>query len=317
MAWPKGTKGQLLIDAETTYKSDPVSPDGKILPFVRETLASKRNLIESNTLTGNRNKKLPGGGNIDVSGNIEVELSDTAFSLIMKHLLGSNTTTGSSDPYTHTMKVGDLPVGLVIEKGFTDIGKYFKYNGCRVAGATFTFPTEGICTAAFRIIGAKETTGTSSYDSTPTSYSHSPYSAFQATILEGGGAIAIVKEVEITVDNDLDADGYCFGGAGERISLPEGFAIITGTLTALFEDMTLYNKAKYLTETALKITLDKGGSPARSIEFLIPELVYEQNAPTIEGPKGVLVRLPFRSYYDNSSEATSIQVIIKNGLATI
>src|SRR3990170_2625140 len=147
MAWAKGAKGQLLIDVETTYKSDPASPDGKIIPFVRESLVAKKNLIDSNSITGNRNKKVPGGGNIEVSGDIEIELSDTAHSLLFKHLLGSNTTTGASDPYTHTMKIGDLPVGLVIDKGFTDIAQYLKYNGCRVAGATFTFPTEGLCTA--------------------------------------------------------------------------------------------------------------------------------------------------------------------------
>ncbi len=317
MAWGKGSKGQLLIDAETTYKSDPASPDGKIVPFVRESLSSKKNLIESNSITGNRNKKAPGGGNIDVSGDIEVELSDTAYTLLLKHLLGTNVTTGASDPYTHTMKVGDLPVGLVIDKGFTDIAQYFKYNGIRVAGATFRFPTEGICTATFRLVGAKETVGSSTYDATPTSYTHVPFNAFQATILEGGSSIAIVKDVEFSIENDLDLDGYTIGGAGERRSLPEGFAIVTGTLTALFEDVTLYNKAKNMTETSLKITLDRGITPARSIEFLIPELVYEQNAPVIESSKGVLVKLPFRSYYDNSTEATSLQVIIKNGLTAI
>lgn len=317
MAWAKGTSGRILIDSETTYKSDPASPDGKILPFVRESLVSKRNLIDSVTITGDRNKKRPGQGNVDVSGDIEIELSETPYATLMRHLLGSNATTGASDPYTHTIKIGALPVGLVIENGFTDIAQYFKYNGCRVAGATFRFPKEGLCTATFRIMGAKETVGTSSYDATPTSMIHTPFSAFEATILEGGSSIATVTDVEFSIDNDLDADGFTLGGAGERKYLPEGFAICTGTLTALFEDVALYTKAKNLTETSLKITVSHGTTPARSVEFLIPELVYEQNAPAIEGPKGVTIKLPFRSYYDNSTEATSLQVIIMNGLATI
>lgn len=317
MPWAKGTAGRLMIDSESTYKSDPGSPDGKILPFVRESLVSKKNLIDTATITSNRNKKIPGQGNIDVSGDIEVELSETPYATLIRHLLGSNATTGGSDPYTHTIKIGALPVGLVIEKGFTDIAQFFKYNGCRVAGATFRFPKEGIVTASFRIMGAKETVGTSSFDATPTNMTHTPFSAFEATILEGGSSIATVTEAEITIDNDLDTDGYTLGGAGERRYLPEGFAMCSGTLTALFEDVTLYNKAKNLTETSLKITLSHGTTPARLMEFFIPELVYEQNAPAIEGPRGVLVKLPFRSYYDNSTEATSLQVIIQNGLSTI
>src|SRR3972149_8041650 len=104
MTWAQGANAQVLIDAETTYKSDPASPNGRVLPIVSSSITPSRNSIESNTITGNRNKKTPGAGNINVAGDINVELSDTAFTLLLKHLLGSLTTTGASDPYTHTIK---------------------------------------------------------------------------------------------------------------------------------------------------------------------------------------------------------------------
>ena len=317
MTWAKGSKAQLIFDEETTYKSDPATINGRVIPFVRESIASKRNLIESVSITADRNRKSPSKGNLDISGEIEVELSDTAFSWLLKHLLGSVTTTGTADPYTHTLKVGALPVGLVIEKGFTDIGQYFKFNGCRIAGATFNIPTEGICTATFRIAGAKETVSTTPYDSTPTSYSHVPFTSAMVTPLEGGAAINNLKEVTISIDNDLDTDGYTLGSGGERRELPEGFAIVTGELVYLFEDVTLYNKALNLTESSLKITMDRGVTPARSIEILLPEIVYEPNAPVIESPKGIIVRQPFRAYYDNAPEGTSFQIVIKNGLSSL
>ncbi|MBI4715842.1 MAG: hypothetical protein HY760_07905, partial [Nitrospirae bacterium] len=170
---------------------------------------------------------------------------------------------------------------------------------------------------SFDIVGASETVGGASMDATPTSYTHIPFTAFQATILEGGGAIATVTEAEITIDNDLDKDGYTVGSAGKRTQLPEGFAMVSGSITALFDSIALYNKAVNGTESSLKITLDRGVAPARSIEFLVPELVYEQQGPVIEGPKGVLVTLPFKAYYDNSAEASSLQITIKNGLTAI
>lgn len=317
MPWAQGVKAQVIFDQETTYKTDPGTIDAKVIPFTKDGLKASKNLIDIETIRGNRNKSTPVGGNIDVAGGIDFELSDTAFSTLLKHLLGSNTTTGASDPYTHTIKVGNLPVGLVIEKGFTDIAQYFKYNGCRINKGVFKFPKEGTITGSFDIIGAKETVGASSMDSTPTSYSHIPFTAFQATIQEGGGTIATVTEAEITIDNSLDKDGYTIGSSGERTQLPEGFAVVSGSITALFDSITLYNKAVNSTESSLKITLDRGVTPARSIEFYIPELIYERQTPAIEGPKGVLVTLPFKAYYDNSTEASSLQIIIKNGLATI
>ena len=49
----------------------------------------------------------------------------------------------------------------------------------------------------------------------------------------------------------------------------------------------------------------------------IPELLYQPDAPVIAGPQGVLVELPFVAYYDNSTEATTMQMILKNTQATI
>lgn len=318
MPGTKGAKAQLIWDAETTYSQQPGAIDAKVIPFEKEGLESKGNLIENDDITGNRNKQAPGGGNIDVLGPIDFKLSDTAFAALLKHAMGSVTTTGAGDPYTHVIKIGDLPVGLVIEKGFTDLGQYFRYNGCRIAKAAFKFPKEGHIKGTFELVGAKETIGGASMDATPTKYPHTPFTAFQASIQEGGGAIATVTEVEFSIDNDLDKDiGYTVGSGGLRTELPEGFAIVTGNLTALFDSLTLYNKAVNMTETSLKITLDRGVTPARSVEFYIPELIYERKTPVVEGPKGVLVKLPFKAYFDNSTEASSLQVTIKNGLATI
>lgn len=312
-----GSKAVIVFDEETTYGADPASVNGRKLFLVKENLRASRNLIADDTLRGNRNQVLPEGGNIDVSGGISVNIAETAHATLLKHLLGAVTTTGAADPYTHVLKVGSLPVGLVIEKGFTDLVQYFKYNGCRVAKASFKFPKEGFITADFDIKGAKETVSGTAYDSTVTELAYGGFSHAKMSIEEGGSAIATVVEAEITIDNDLDAEGYVIGGAGQRKDLPEGFAIVSGKLSAFFDSITLYNKAVNLTETSLKITLDKGVTPARSIEFFIPELVYERNAPVVEGPKGVMVELPFKAYYDNGADASALKITLKNGLATI
>ena len=319
MPQAEGSQGQIIYDAETTYKTDPGTPDCKILPFKSESLKLSRNVFESEAITGSRNPKKPSRGKYDIAGDIELEINPY-IAAILKHALGSNTTTGAS-PYTHTMKVGSLPVGLVIEKGFKDIVQYFKYNGCRINSLKMSFTPEGMIGGSINVLGAKETVGATSLDATPTDLGHKPFDAFEMSIQEGGSAIAIVTEADFILENNLDGSVYVIGGLGERNSLPAGKVKVSGNLKALFENLTLYNKAKNNTETSLKITLSRGdglgSADNESLEIFVPELLYQPNAPVISGPAGVLVELPFIAYYDNSTEATTMQMILKNTQATI
>ena len=319
MSQASGSLAKIIYDTETTYKTTPGTPDAKVLPFVSEGLRLSRNLISSNAIRSSRNPLKPGRGNVNVAGDIKLEINPY-LGTIFRHALGSVATTGTG-PYVHTIKVGSLPVGLTIEKGYTDLAQYFLDNGCRINKLSMNLKSEGILDGSIDIVGAKETVAGSSFDATPTDAGHSPFDGFEASLLEGGSAIAIVTEVDWALDNDLDNSVYVVGSSGERNSLPEGKVKVTGTLKALFDSITLYNKAVAHTESSLKITLSRGtgaGSAGNeSLEILMPELIYKPQAPVITGPKGILVELPFEAYYDNSSEASTIQMVLKNTVATL
>lgn len=317
MARAVGAKSRIVWDEESTYKTDPGTINGRVLPIISAGIKGEQALLRDDTIRGNRNKVAPDLGNLNAVGPIVVNLSETAHAAWLKHLLGAVTTTGAGDPYTHTIKVGDLPVGLVVNKEFTDIGEYHKYNGCRIASADFAVTPEGYIQVTFNAIGAKETRSASAYDATVTEYAHKAFSSFQASLEEGGAAIAIVTGFNFSISNELDEDGYAIGGAGERADLPEGDCVVTGNIEAFFQDDTLLAKARGSTETSLKITLDKQVTPARSVEIFIPELVFGRSGPEISGPKGIKVSLPFEAYYDDSTEASTAQIIVKNGLASI
>ncbi|HDH51216.1 MAG TPA: hypothetical protein ENH31_00330 [Nitrospirae bacterium] len=315
----EGANAQIIYDEESTYKTDPGTPDCKVLPFVTSGLKLDRNLFSSKAITNSRNPKKPGRGKYNIGGPIALEINPY-IGTILKHLLGSNADTGA-DPYMHTMKVGVLPVGLVMEVGFTDISQYFKYNGCRINKFDLSVNSEGIIEGSIEVMGAKETVGSSSLDATPVDLGHKPFDAFEASLEEGGSAIATVSEVKLSFEQNLDGSVYVIGGGGERVSLPAGTVKISGSLKAMFEDLTLYNKAINHTETSLKTMFSRGdglGSAGNeSLEFLIPEMVYKPKSPEVAGPQGVYVDLEFEGYYDNSTEATTLQAILKNTQATV
>lgn len=437
MAQAQGSKSRIVIDTETTFKSDPAVPAGQVMPFVSETFRQARNQIDSKVITSSRNKKKPLKGNYTTEGDIQLELNTKSIGFLMKHFMGSlstavytttaptaltsadaalagnlngsyvyavtfynatgetalgtssasltvsssqisltdiplpsaaqiaagivgrkvyrtdgtgigdfyllttiadNTTATFTDdvadgslgaaysaapfaaPYTHTFKIGDLPEGMVIEKGFTDLGEYFKYNGCKISKFSITASTEGTIDCSISVLGAKETESSTPYDASPTDLGHTPFDSFEAAIEEGGSTLGYATSLAIEIDNNLDGNSYVIGGLGERRYIPVGQAGVSGTLTILFESLTAYEKAVAGTETSLKLTFTKGlgvGSLQNEyLEFYLPELEFKPQAPVIPGPQGVIIELPFIAFYEDSSEASSLQIILKNEVAT-
>jgi len=321
MAQERGSSTRIIIDQETTFKSTPDPTDAEILPFVSESLRLSRNLIESNVITGDRNKKRPSKGNYDISGDINLEWNPY-MTMIIYQALGAVSTTGAG-PYTHTFTVSDLPVGLCIEKQYPDLAvpKYFLYNGCKINQLKMDFKPEGIIDGSISVMGAKETVGNASFDATPDNNGHIPFDAFEASIEEGGATIAIISEINFTLENNLDGSIYVIGGSGERRELPDGMVKVSGTLKAMFEDVALYDKAIGHTESSIKIMLTKGlGTGVAGNEYLevwLPEVIYQPQAPVISGPTGLFVELPFVAYYENHADATSIQIVIKNTQSSV
>lgn len=169
------------------------------------------------------------------------------------------------------------------------------------------------------------TLGKKPLDASVTDPGHTPFDgASIISIKEGGSTIANVNSIDnLTIENGLDTSDktYVIGGGGRRKSLPEGITKVSGTLNALFEDMTLYRKAVRYTESSLEIIFRHGtGAGTAGNEQLtatLPELVYAPNTPVIEGPSGILVSLPFEAYYDNDAAASAIWLELKNAEATI
>lgn len=320
MAQAKGSSAQVGIQEEVTYKTDP-TPDMTRIHVVSCDLGLDQALEESKTLQSNRNAAEPHRGRKNVPGSMVVELQAYTAKLF-KGLLGSNTTTGTG-PYTHTMKVGSSVASFVIEKGFPDISQYFKFNGCKIGKMSMSITDAGPQPMTFGIVGAKETPSGSSFDATQTDLGKTLFDGLSIGVIEEGGAsVANIVSIDgLTIDNGLDESIYVLGSAGERVSLPEGTVKVTGTVKALFENATLYNKAVNNTESSIKVKYAKGdgGGTAgnESIEFLIPEVKYAPKSPPIAGPNGIYVELPFTGFYGNSTEASILQIVLKNTQATI
>lgn len=225
--------------------------------------------------------------------------------------------------YEHRFTIGDLPVGLTFDKDFgpaiSGSGRVEGLNGCRINAATLRFPQEGYPEGTFSLVGAKQVLRTTALDATPIDPGHTGFTAFTAAVKEGGATIATLKEADITVNNDLDTDGYVLGGSGTRVQLPEGFATVGGRVRGLFTSAALLDKAVNDTESSLQIDLTRGdgwGTAGNEfVGFTVQQLKYELTSIPVDGPKGIVVDMPFKSYRKGSDNG--LLVTVRNQIDTI
>lgn len=312
MTQAQGYRGQLVMDFEAEFGKTPDTPNGLRMPIQRSNIQSKQNSQDDQTIRNRRDPAMPSEGNIDVSGQVVVPVDMIAFGYWLKAIFGNPETTGDG-PYTHVFKPTNVQPSLVLEQGFTDIGVYELFNGCKVGKISIPIGTEGDLVATMDIMGMKETIGATSFDATPTDIVLTKFTQPQLTIEEGGAEIAIVTEGTLDIDLGLDGNTYRVGGQGFRGAINEGLMQVTGNITAFFENNVLLNKAINRTESSLKLKWTNGTS---SLEILIPELKFDRNSPGIDGPQGVRINLPFKGYYQDNSDNACIKVTLVNNQAS-
>lgn len=318
----RGSEALFALYHEIAFGQTPGSPDGKKIYPTAFGLKVTQGRTASNTLSGLRAREEGFLDNQSVAGSISGEVAPEWIGLILKHALGTLTTSGTG-PYTHTFGIGALPEGILFEvdhgSKISGAGRYIRHAGCRINQLTLDFPQSGPVTFSADLMGATTTAYAAPLDATITDYGHTGFGAFEASIQEGGAAIATCKKLTVTIANNLDGDGYVIGGQGARAAMPEGFTDVTATGTFLFTDASLLNKALAGTETSLAVTLTRGdglGSAGNeSLVITLPQGKYDKTNPEITGPAGILVELTFKAYRKGAT--LPMAVALKNAVATL
>lgn len=320
MAQATGSRGQLAFVEEVTFGTTPNTPTMKGIPFTSESLMTEINTFQSEEIRADRMVQKVLAGNRRPGGDINFELQPEGLTTLFKHALGGVVTTGSG-PYTHTIDGGaSLPVGLTIEKGFTDIAQYFIYTGCRINSLSMTVPQEGLITGTFGVLAKDEAIDTSPLDAAVDYPTDDPFVSYQCALYEAadvgsiGAALGVVTEFTFTVENNLKDDQFVIGSAS-RYNLPEGRRIITGSMTLFFENATYYNKFISNTQAAIKLVVTSG---TQSVTIWFPQIQYKGGSPTPQiaddGP--ITIQMPFQCERYAAWD-TDIRMIFVNDEATV
>ena len=315
-----GSAVKVALYDEVTYKSTTSVTKGMLAYYTECSLAASRNNVQPNTISSDRSRPRPGAGNYDISGNLKVELAPETVGFFLRHVLGAPTTTGASAPYTHTFRPTALPTGLIVEKDWTDniASKVEHFLGCRVGQATIDIPQEGAATLSMQLQGAKYAIADAVLDASLADPGHTGWFAPDCTVKVGGSTVTTVKSVQFTVNNNMDGGRYALGSGGERIDLPEGFADVTGSVTAIVSTDLFsgyIDKAVARTDTALEVILTfgngLGGSAGNeNLSIKLDHAQIELATPPITSPGGMEVSFTFTSYKSGSTDKGMVAVLL-------
>ena len=192
--------------------------------------------------------------------------------------------------------VGTILTTILIERAFSDVNQFQVFNGCAIDQMQQSVQPEAIIGGTFNVLGmsaAALATSSISAVAPPSSSGNSPYAAFDGGIFEGSSSIAVATALEYTLSRNRSLNPVI----GNRFSpdIFEGTARCQGTLSAYFENATLFNK--FINETESTVWT-KFLDPTSSLHFMnvvMPRVKYNGASmdPPQEGP--VAMEMPFRA----------------------
>lgn len=202
--------------------------------------------------------------------------------------------------------IGNTYRSFSIERAFTDITQFTVYKGCRMNTLNLDVPASGIVKCTFGVTGqdASALSGSSvdaSYSAAPT---NSPLAAVSGQLLEGGVVQAVVTGLTLNINNGID--GKAVIGRNTKPDLLWGKRQeVSGELTVLFQDATLFNKFVNETESELLVRIDDPNG-TDFLKIYLPRIKYSGGNIGDDDPQGLPLTLPFTALVASASgSATS------------
>lgn len=313
MAQATGSASRITLQLEEAWGVLPTTPAMIEINAATygESLTAESDELVSNAINPNRGILDARNGQLKVSGSVPFELPVQNAELIFYGLLGNyvqkDVTVAGQPKKQKVFKRGPTLPSFLIEKGFTDIGQYFQYLGCRINNLQITVEPNGLATGSFEVMGKEPQNSTTSFDNTPTKFVHKVFAGIDGVILEGAVG-AQFTNFSFNITNGL----YDSRVIGSRYSanIGPGTSEVTGDLSIMFEDVVMYNKWLNETQTDLKLTFTLGND---SVEFSFPKVKLNGEAsPKIESQEGINITFNWRALVDVGGTNSDVVITVIN-----
>ena len=336
MATGTGLDAQLGFKGETTVGTA-VTVD-HFVEFNSEGLKFDPGFLEPTGLRAGRKYKRVSRvlqSRKSVSGDLELEVASRGMGLLWKHALGSTATATQISTTTAYRQihipVGMLGLGLTIQVGRPEPSsgtvRPFTFRGCKVMSWEFKLSDNGIATLTLSIDGWNEDVSTALATASYTSAN--VYNFSQASLKLGGTAstttglmsvasgtavAAVIKEMTIKGAVALATERFGIGNVGVKSEqLENDTPTITGSLSAEFAKVELYDVFKAGTTTAIELALTGSAIGVSgqndTLSFIMPAAKLKAAGPAVSGPGIVEMSTDFEAYDDETNAPIQVMVI--------
>lgn len=294
MTTAAGSKTKLRFIQEVTAGTTPSTPTMQELEYTSFEGVLDAPTITSNVISSTRQNKSARRGNVSASATLGVELCNANYDWALEGLFQS---TFSSN----VLKPGSVQKHFSFEQEFQDLTKFRVFKGMMFNTLDVETTTDNYVKATFKLLGYNSTafTGTSVASVSTAVTSKASFFHEGGTFNEGGSSYGAFTDVKFSINNNAAANNT-LGVTGVR-SITAGRFDVTGSMTALFEDETIYNKFVNDTESTLSVTFVDGTT---SLTFEFPKVKYTQASIPVSNNGVITVQLSFTAIYDDASTST-------------
>jgi hypothetical protein len=297
MTQASGSNAKLHFIKEVTFGTTPATPTMQDIEYVSFDGALDAPTLTDASLSSTRQVKSARRGNPSTKGKLDIVMCPDNIDWALEAVCQSTFSTG-------VLKVGSTQTSYSLEQEFTDLTKFRVFTGVVLDSIAIETTTDNYVTGSINFMGKT----TSAFSGTSVATAVTPVTTKNkfyhegGTFLEGGIAVGVFTNLSFELKNN-SVSNKALGVTGVR-SITAGKFTVTGTVTALFESTTIYDKFMNDTDSTMDFTLVSG---AETLQFVFPKVKYTQASIPVRGDGPITVDLSFSAIYDDTA-ATSITI---------
>lgn len=306
------SRHSMRLVAESAYGTPPANPVFDTIRHTGTTLGLSKETLQSEEIRADRQIADYRHGARQVGGDINIELSYGSFDKILEALLGGSWTSDAPEAGIDQLKAGTLRRSFTVERHFGDIASadkpYHRFTGVEFNTLQLQINANAIVSGTLGVIGMDMSTDSkplagASYTTPPTT---APLDSFTGTLEEAGKTIAVITEIQLSLENGLDPRFVVGSKTTQRPTI--GRSNVSGQITAYFENSALLDK--FINETESSIRFDLPDGVGNQLTFILPRVKYNGGQPDVKGDDAIMLTMPFQALYDPTS-STNITILRK------
>lgn len=302
MSAAEGSQTRLAYILEATPGVIPATPAWQILRYVSESLTLEKQTAIPDEIRADRNVSDIVDVGRRVTGPINGVLSYGSYDDLLSALFCAD---WSSDVLKNGVLHKTMAFEKTFEQGATD--SFIRYRGCRVNTLDLQMQSRQFVTANWGIMGIGSPTPTNAIITGATYLPASTTPVMNAAlnvgslVIGGVSASPALQQLSLRINNNIYENDVI--GSYDVHSHGLGRFEVTGSMTALFETLDLYNAI--LDHDDLSLTTTIGAATGEKYTLSIPKLKGMNGGPVVRGNnQSVIVEMPFQAKFDATSVAS-------------